>query len=108
MVGDLVGDRPEQEPLGAGHPLVPDHDQVDALLLGDIEDRVRRITLTRVACSFRDARAPRVRAGPVEQREYVGTRVDGPFDVGGNLRALELEPLIRGRLVRADDLELGP
>ena len=48
MVGDLVGDRPQQEALGAGHPLVAHDHQVRVLLLCDIEDRIGGITLARV------------------------------------------------------------
>ena len=45
MVGDLVRHRAEQEPLGAGHSLVSDHDQIALLLLGDVEDRVGGVSL---------------------------------------------------------------
>ena len=45
VVGDLVRHAAEQEALGAGHALVADHDQVGVLLLGDVEDRVRRLAL---------------------------------------------------------------
>ena len=48
MVADLVRDRPEQEPLGPSHPLVADHDQVGARLLGHVEDRVGGAALARV------------------------------------------------------------
>src|SRR5205823_2659631 len=45
VVADLVRHRSKQEPLRAGHALVAEHDQVGALLLGDVEDRVRRVAL---------------------------------------------------------------
>ena len=48
VVGDLVRDRAEQEPLGPGHALVADDDQVGGALLGDVEDRVGRVALARV------------------------------------------------------------
>ena len=51
MVGDLVGHRAQQEALGSGHAPVADHDQVTALLLGDIDDRVGRVAL---ACECLD------------------------------------------------------
>ena len=49
VMRDLVRHAPEQEALGAGHALVADHDQVGALLLGDVEDRVGRVALARVS-----------------------------------------------------------
>ena len=52
VVGDLVGHGAEQEALGAGHALVADDDQVGAALLGDVEDRVRRVALARVGADL--------------------------------------------------------
>ena len=36
-MGDLVRHRAQQKALGAGHPLVADHDQAGLALLGDVE-----------------------------------------------------------------------
>ena len=48
VMGDLVRHAAEQEALRAGHALVADHDQVGALLLGHVEDRVGGVALARV------------------------------------------------------------
>jgi hypothetical protein len=37
VMGDLVRHRAQQKALGAGHPLVADHDQAGLALLGDVE-----------------------------------------------------------------------
>ncbi len=56
VVRDLVRHGAEQEALRARHALVADHDQVGALLLGDVEDRVGRVALARVRVDVLDAR----------------------------------------------------
>ena len=48
MVADLVRHGAEQEPVGAGHALVADDDEVGAALLGDVQERGRRVALARV------------------------------------------------------------
>ena len=72
VVRDLVRHRTEQEALGARHPLVADHDQVAALLLGDVDDRVGRVTLAGERLDLGDAafmaRRGRVRAAPALPR----------------------------------------
>ncbi len=83
VVRDLVGDRPEQEPRRAGHPLVADHDQIRALLLGDIDDRVGRVPDPRDGVDLGHAGAPRLIGGGLQQGEHVLTRVDRPLHVGG-------------------------
>src|SRR6185295_11864919 len=47
VVRNLVRHAAEQEPLGARHALVADHDQVGPGLLGDVQDRVGGISFTR-------------------------------------------------------------
>jgi hypothetical protein len=42
---DLVRHATEQEALRAAHAFVADHDQVCALLLGHVQDRLRRVLL---------------------------------------------------------------
>src|SRR5205807_6876453 len=54
VMGDLVRNRSQQEPLGPGHPLVPDHDQVGSLLFGHVEDRVGGVTLARERLNLSD------------------------------------------------------
>ena len=87
VVGDLVRHRAEQEALGAGHALVADHDQVGFPLLGDVEDRVRGIALTRVHVD-RHAGLAADRRGRLERRVDVLARVDRPLQVLGRLRGV--------------------
>ena len=56
----LFGTEPSRKRLAPGHALVADDDQVGALLLGDVEDRVGRVALARVGLAPRRRRlAPR-------------------------------------------------
>ena len=103
----LFGTDPSRKRLAPVIPLLPTTIRSSRVLLGDVEDRVRGVALTRVRLNLGDAGAPRLRRGPVEQLEHVRARVHGPLDVARHLRALQQQPLlVRGRLVRADDLEL--
>src|SRR5437879_3567750 len=45
VMGNLVRDRSEEETLRSGHPFVADDDQVDALLLGHVDQPLRGISL---------------------------------------------------------------
>ena len=108
VVRDLVRDRAEQEALRAGHAAVADDDQIGALLLGDVEDRVGGVALARERLDL--ARRPRRRAScsaSLEQREHVLARVDHPLEVLRDLDALVAQPLVGDRLVGADDLQPG-
>ena len=104
VVGDPVGDGAEQEAPGAGHPLVADHDQVGAELLGDVEDRVRGIALARVGARRHARRAGAVR-GVVQRRVDVRAAVDHPLQVRWERTGLAPDPLARDGLVGRDDLE---
>jgi hypothetical protein len=55
VVRDLVRHRAEEEPLGAGHALVADDDQVRAVRLRDIDDRVGRVAGLRVRVNLQVA-----------------------------------------------------
>jgi hypothetical protein len=105
VVADLVRHGAQQEALGAGHALVADDDQVGIGLLGDVEDRVGRVPLTRVRLG-RDALLARHLDGLAQRRVDVLTRVDHPLQVGRRLVGLLAQALPRHRLVGADDLEL--
>ena len=63
-MGDLVRHTAEQEALRAGHALVADHDQVGALLLGDVEDRVSR---TQYQYTLQSADGQALRTDPVTE-----------------------------------------
>src|SRR5436305_6161053 len=76
VMGHLVRYRAEQEPLGAGHALVADHDQSRALLFGDIEDRVGGIALARERLNRFDAGLLGFVAGLLEQRHDIAVRAD--------------------------------
>ena len=106
VMGDLVRHAAEQEALGAGHALVADHDQVGALLLGHVEDRVGRIALARVDLHL-DALRLEPLARPPQRRVHVLARVDHPLEVLGHLLALLPQPALGHRLVGAHEVHLG-
>ena len=103
MVGDLVGNRAEQKPLGTGHALVAHDDEIRGLLLGHVENRVGGIALTGEDLHLLEAglrgRAPR----PLEQLKHVGARADRPLRVLRDVDALAA--LLGDRLIRADDVQ---
>ena len=106
MVRDLVRHRAEHEALGAGHASVADDDQVRALLLGDVEDRVRGVALAGERIDLPDAGGAGLLHRLVEQREHVFPGVDHPLQVLRDLDVLVAQALWRHGL-GADDLEPG-
>ena len=82
MVGDLVRDGAEQEPVGARHALVADDDEVGAALLGDVEQGGRRVALAGVGRDL-DAR----------RRDLLGRLAQRPLDVVAGADAPPLGPL---------------
>ena len=100
----LFGTEPEQEALGARHALVADHDQVGAALLGDVEDRVRRVALARVGVHLH-ARLSRPLGRLAQRRVDVLARVDHPLQVLRRLPRLLPQALVRDRLVRGHQLD---
>ena len=86
-MGDFVGDAAEQEPAGAGHALVADHDQVGLGLFGDAEDRLGGVALDRVGLHL-DAVFARIGGGGVEDQVDVLARADLVLDVGWGLQLL--------------------
>jgi serine protease len=106
VVGDLVRDAPEEEAPGAGHALVPDHDQVRLGLLGHVEDRIGWIAFARVRVDL-ELLLQRWGGGRLERGVDVLARSDRIGDVAGNLTALLAQPLLRHGLERTDHLELG-
>ena len=79
VVRDLVRHRAEQEALGPGHALVADDDQVGALLLGDVEDRVGGVALARERLDRLRQRARASRCACSSTCEHVLARVDRPL-----------------------------
>ena len=73
--------------MRAGHALVPDHDQVGVLLLGHIEDRVRRLALTGDGLDL-DAGVVHVLGRIGERRVDVLVRAQRVLDVAGRLEPL--------------------
>ena len=90
-MADLVGHRAQQEALGAGHALVADDDEVGALLLGDVEDRVGRVALTREQRDLDALLLGHLGRGG-ERRVDVLARVDHPAHVVRRLRGLLAQP----------------
>ncbi len=80
VVRDLVRHAAEQEPLGARHALVADHDQVGVLLLGDVEDRVGRLALAGEGAHL-DPGGLDSAAACVEDRVDILARAHGVCDV---------------------------
>ena len=80
VVRHLVRHASQQETLGAGHALVADHDQVGVLLLGHVQDRVRRLALARegVTCTPA-ASTPRAASARIASTSSLG--VDRVLDV---------------------------
>ena len=104
VVRDLVRDAAQQEPLGAGHALVADDDQVRLLLVGDVEDHVRRLSLPRIG-AHRDAGRLGLLGGLGERGVDILAGVHRVLDVGGRLEALLAQPRCGHRVVRAHDVE---
>ena len=90
----LVRHAAEQEPPRAGHALVADDDEVGALLLGDVEDRVGRVALAGVGLGL-DAALARGLGGAAQRRVDVLARVDHPLHVGRGLLGLLAQPPAR-------------
>src|SRR5262245_8551488 len=105
VVRDLVRNAAEQEPARTGHSLVPDEDEVGVVLLGDVEDRIGGIALSRMGDDL-DALLLRRRRRPVEHELNVLARIDRVRDVARDPRLLLPEPGLRHRLVGAHDLQL--
>src|SRR5690606_269449 len=89
-----------------GHALVADDDQVGLELLGDVEDRVRRVALAGVRLHLHPGLLRGTGRG-VQGGVDVLARADGVGDVPGDLAALLAQPGLGHGLVSADDVELG-
>ena len=104
-MGDLVRNRPEQEPLCAGHAEVADDDQIRALLLGDVEDRVGRVALPGERLDLLEAHGAGLRLRRREQGQDVLTGIDDPLQVRRHVDVRVAQALARDGLVGADDLQ---
>jgi hypothetical protein len=80
VVAHAVGHGAQQKALGAGEALVADDDQLGALLLGHVEDRVGRVALAGVD-DRRDARRLRLRRRLAEVRVDLLAAGDVPLVV---------------------------
>src|SRR5579875_1515066 len=95
VVGDLVGNRAQQEALGAGHALVADDDEVTALLLGHVDDRVGGVALTREGLDLRDAALARELQRSLEHGQHVLSRADQPLRIARRSPALLTQAQLR-------------
>src|ERR1700689_2162820 len=79
-MGDVVRHRAHQYALGTPHALVPHDHQAGVLFLRDVEDRVGRGSLTRVA-GYLDARLSRDLGRLGKASLDILLRVERPMDV---------------------------
>ena len=94
MVGDLVRDGAEEEPVGARHALVAHHDEIRPALLGDVEQRGRRVALAGVGRDLDPRRG-----------DLLGRLPQRPLDLVAGADAPPLGAAAGHRLVRADQLD---
>ena len=106
MVRHLVWHAAEQEALRTGHALVADDDEVGALLLGHVEDRVGRVALAGEGLDLH-ARLLDLVGRVAERGLHVLTRIDRPLKVVRSVLALGAQPALRDGLVRAHHAQLG-
>src|SRR3954451_10215291 len=100
----LVRHTAEKEALGACHALVADDDQVGALLLGDVEDGIRRVALAREGLHLHTRLVDLFGRG-VERGLHVLARIDRPLEVFRRTLPLAAQTTLRYRLVGADDVQ---
>src|SRR5215211_357703 len=106
MMGDLVRHAAEQEALCAGHALVAHDDEAGLLLLGDVEDGVRGVSLAGVGLDI-DAALRDLLSGALEDGGDLLTRIHRPVHVLRDLLALVPQATLRDGLVGADQVDLG-